>query len=96
MDLRVGDELTATIVSHKPPKVVSEQQVKAAVHGAPAAPAPAAASAPAPAPEPAAAPAPAEHKKLPKTASNVPLAGLAGILSLAAGIGLAISRRRSR
>jgi LPXTG-motif cell wall-anchored protein len=98
--LKVGDRLTATIVSHHPPTVVSSQSVKAAVSGAPAKPAPAptaapsmAAAAPAPAAEPAPAPA---HHKLPKTASSVPLTGLAGVLSLAAGFALAISRRRTR
>jgi LPXTG-motif cell wall-anchored protein len=96
--LKVGDRLTATIVSHHPPTVVSSQSVKASVAGAPAKPAPTAApamaaAAPAPAAEPAPAPA---HHKLPKTASSVPLTGLAGVLSLAAGFALAISRRRTR
>ena len=96
--LKVGDKLTATIVSHHPPTVVSSQAVKAAVSGAPAAPAPAPTAAPAmAAPAPAAEPAPAPaHHKLPKTASSVPLTGLAGVLSLAAGFALAISRRRTR
>jgi len=42
-------------------------------------------SAPAPA-EPAPAPAPAEEKKLPATASSIPLAGLLGLLLVGAGI----------
>jgi LPXTG-motif cell wall-anchored protein len=97
--LKVGDRLTATIISHHPPTVVSTQAVKAAVSGAPPAPTAAPAMAPAPAPAPAAEPAPAPapaHHKLPKTASSVPLTGLAGVLSLAAGFALAISRRRTR
>jgi len=92
-ELKAGDRLTATIVSEKPPQKVSEQQVNAMVHGAPAAPAPAPEAAPAPAPEPAPA-AEAPAKKLPKTASQVPLVGLVGVLSLFAGVGLAVSRRR--
>lgn len=62
-----------------------------------AAPAPAAApratSAPAPAPAPAAA---AEApKKLPKTATSLPLLGLIGLASLATGAGLTVWRHRS-
>jgi LPXTG-motif cell wall-anchored protein len=67
--------------------------------------APAAAAAPAPAPAPAAAPAASSSdasasksakKKLPKTASEVPAAGLLGVLALAAGAGLtAIRKSRS-
>ncbi|MGE5346935.1 MAG: LPXTG cell wall anchor domain-containing protein [Acidithiobacillales bacterium] len=94
-DLKVGDRLTATIVSQKPPQRVSEQKVKAMVHGEAAAPAPAPAAEAAPAPAPAPAPAAeAPAKKLPKTASQVPLVGLAGVLSLFAGLGLTVSRRR--
>ena len=70
---------------------------------APAAPAPApaaSASAPAPAaPAPAAEPAaPAETKmakKLPKTGTHLPLAAGLGFLSLAAGLGLTIRRRKA-
>ena len=50
-----------------------------------AAPAPAAAPAPEPAPAPAA---------LPKTASQVPVAGLMGMLSIAAAVGLTLLRRK--
>jgi LPXTG-motif cell wall-anchored protein len=102
-DFRKGDRITAVIISQKPPETVSERSVKASATGAPEAPAPApapaAAAAPAPAPAPAAEPvaaaAPAK-KKLPKTASPVPMVGLLGVLSLASGLALTIRRRRSR
>jgi LPXTG-motif cell wall-anchored protein len=97
--LRVGDNLTATIITRHPPKVMTDQEVRASVSAPPAepAPAPVAASAPAPAPEhrvaavPAAAPA-KEH--LPKTGSNTPMLGLLGGLSLAAGAALSLRRLR--
>lgn len=102
-DFKKGDRITAVIISHKPPEVASSRSVKASATGAPEAPAPApapaaaAAPAPAPAPAPAAEPAHAEHaKKLPKTASSVPVVGLLGVLSLASGLALTIRRRRSR
>jgi hypothetical protein len=98
-DLRPGDLFTAVIVTDHPPKVVSEREAKAMVTGAPPAPAPApVAAAPAPAPAPARAPAPAAeaapaHAKMPKTASQVPLAGLMGGLSIAVALGLSRIRR---
>lgn len=98
-DLSVGMKLTATIVS-KETKMVTEQKLGAIYGKAPEAPKAAApppppppAAAPAP-PPPAPAPAPAPEKKLPKTASPVPLAGLAGALSLLAGLGLRLRRSR--
>ncbi|MGE5346266.1 MAG: hypothetical protein ACM3JH_09950 [Acidithiobacillales bacterium] len=100
-DLRPGMELTATIVS-KETKNVTERELKTVyAKGAAPAPAPKAAAAPAPpppaaeaAPAPAAAEAAPAKKKLPKTASPVPLAGLAGGLSLLAGLGLRLRRAR--
>jgi LPXTG-motif cell wall-anchored protein len=101
--INVGDRITGMIVqkSTAPAKPVA---VAAAPAPAPApmkkaapapAPAPAAAPAPAPAPAPAAEPAPA--KKLPKTATELPLAGFAGLLALGAGAGLtAIRKNRSK
>jgi LPXTG-motif cell wall-anchored protein len=94
---RPNDRLTATIVTDAPPKIVTEQQVSAMVKGQPApkpaaAPAPAAAPPPAPAAAPAAAPAPA-HKTLPKTASSVPLYGVAGTVLVAVGLMLTLRRK---
>jgi LPXTG-motif cell wall-anchored protein len=98
--LHVGDRITGMIVqkSTAPPKPVAVAHAAPAPAPAPkkVAPAPTAAPAPAPAPAPAEAPAPAPAKKLPKTASEVPAAGLLGVLALAAGAGLtAIRKSRS-
>jgi LPXTG-motif cell wall-anchored protein len=94
--LKAGDHFTAMIITNEPPKVVSEREAKAYVQGeTAAAPAPAAAPAHAAAPAAEPAPAAAPAKSLPKTASQVPLVGLMGALSIAAGLGLTL-RRRSR
>jgi hypothetical protein len=95
-DLHTGDTLTATIVTERPPQIMTSRQVdakltpeeKAAV--AKAAPAPTTGSA-------AAAAAPTSgtgepKKTLPKTASSLPLVGLAGLVFC--GIGLALTTRR--
>jgi LPXTG-motif cell wall-anchored protein len=106
--IHVGDHITGMIVQkavHKPAPVAVAQAAPApapAPRKAAPAPAPAAAPAPAPAPAPAAAPAepapaPAKAKKLPKTASEVPAAGLAGLAALVAGASLtAIRKNRSK
>lgn len=108
-DFRENDRLTATIVTSKPPQVMTKQQVDAKLAASGAAPtsgaAPAAAPAPrsgAPASAPAAAPsaapsAPGETpRKLPKTASPLPALGLVGLASLVAGLGLTLRRRSTR
>ncbi len=100
--LMPGDKLNATFI-RKVEGTKTEQKAviageapkpaPAAPVAAPAPPPPAPVAAPAP-PPPAPAPAVAEKpKKLPKTGSPLPLAALAGVLSLASG--LALRTRRS-
>jgi LPXTG-motif cell wall-anchored protein len=104
-DFRANDRLTATIITTKPPRVMTEKEVQATLAksgGAPATPAgstPPAAAAPKPAAAPPTAAAPtagAEPRKLPKTASPLPVLGLVGLASLVAGLGLTARRRRVR
>ena len=108
-DFRANDKLTATIVTTKPPRVMTDREVNATLAksgggGAAGAPAPAAAAAPAPsmaqtAPAPsqsqAAATSGAAPRKLPKTASPLPLIGLTGLISLFVGLGITVARRRA-
>ncbi len=92
-DFRAGDRLTATIVTDTP-QTVTQNEVNAMVN-APAAPKPAPVAAAPPPPAPAPAPEPEPAETLPKTASPLPLVGILGALSLAAGFALR-SIRRSR
>lgn len=99
-DLRSGDHLTATIVTSKPPRVVTEKEVQATLARS-APPAPARPAAPSVAPPTAPSAAMTERpsatsgtaRKLPKTASQLPLVGLVGMISLATGLGLGLRRR---
>jgi len=87
--------LTATIVKEAPGKTTETRALKAAA--APEKPKPAAAAPPPPPAAPEAAPAPAAEpakKKLPKTASPMPLVGLAGGALFLLGSGLSALRRR--
>jgi hypothetical protein len=115
-DFRENDKISATIITTKPPKVMTEKEVNATLaRAASPAAAPASTSAPAPAAAPARTPPPSASpsasatstsgasaapsapapKKLPKTASPLPLVGLTGLGSLASGLALTIRRRRS-
>jgi LPXTG-motif cell wall-anchored protein len=92
-NLRELDVLTAKMVPVVPPTAAAAPPARTT-------PPPAAESRPTPAPAPVATAAPAapapEPRKLPKTASQLPAIGLAGLLSLAAALMLRSSRRRQR
>jgi hypothetical protein len=98
--LREGDRLTATIVTTGPPRIMTERQVAASLSSA--APAASNATRPAPAPNaaaPAAAPAPAapagtSGRRLPKTATALPLIGLMGVALVTVALMLTARRRR--
>jgi len=104
-ELHEGDRLSATIVTTKPPSIVTEKDVQATLAKT-AAPAAAAAPAPRPAPAPSAAqtgapaspaqqPVATTARRLPSTAGSLPTVGLAGLISLAIGA-FATRRRRAR
>ena len=108
--LRQGDKLTATIITRKPPQVIKETQVNAAIQSPDTPPPAMAASAPAASAPAASAPADTSSssaassssstmttkssKKLPKTGSDLPLVAGLGTLLLATGLCLTVIRRR--
>jgi len=105
-DFREGDRLSATIITSRPPKVMTEQQVNATLAtgggagsggAAPSAGARASSSASRQGQTPQATAssgsAGAAPRKLPKTASSWPLLALASLVSLAIGLTLTITRR---
>jgi hypothetical protein len=102
-DFRQGDVLSATIITSKPPQVMTERQVNATLATATAAAggAPPAAASRAPsssasqgqAPQATGSSAAAAPRTLPKTASSWPLLALASILLLVVGLALAIRRQ---
>lgn len=90
--LRKGDRVSATIITKLPPVVMTDQEIQVLAQNAappppPLPPKPAPVAAPAPVAPPAPPPA------LPKTASPLPLIGLAGALALAGGLALTLRRR---
>ena len=100
---RQGDQLTATIITSKPPRVMTEKEVQATTTtaAAAAAKAPSAASSQAASKSASgsASAAPQAQSQtattLPKTATSWPFFGLVSVLSLALGLALTIARRRS-
>ena len=101
-ELHEGNKLTATIVTTKPPSIVTEKEVQATLAKTAAAPAASAAPAPPPSAAQAGAPAsPAQQpvattaRTLPSTAGSLPTVGLAGLVLLAIGA-FATRRRRVR
>ena len=104
-DFREGDRLTATIITTRPPQVLTQREVEATLataRPAAAAPPPAVASSSAqatpgvstaPQAQP---PATVAARTLPKTASSWPLLALASVLSLTIGLGLTVRRRLAR
>jgi LPXTG-motif cell wall-anchored protein len=94
-DFREGDQLTATIITTKPPQVLTQREVQAtlaASKAAETAPRPAPPSDPVTPATSTAPAAPAAPAMLPKTASSRLLIPFVGVLSLAAG--LLLRRRR--
>ncbi len=108
-DFRQGDVLSATIITSKPPQVMTERQVNATLatasagagagSGADSAPPAAASRAPSSsasqgqAPQATGSSAAAAPRTLPKTASSWPLLALASVLLLVIGLALAIRRQ---
>ncbi len=98
---RQGDVLSATIVTTKPPRVMTEKEVQASVPMASAARSSSASGAPSAArtTSPSSSGAPQAQNQtastLPKTATSWPFLALVSVLSLGLGLALTIARRRS-
>jgi len=105
-DFREGDKLSATIVTSRPPHIMTEKEVQATVPTAAAAAATSGGGSSAPARTPTASSAPSSStaansgsaapggsgRTLPKTASSWPLLALASVLSLVVGLALMVRR----
>jgi len=91
-DFRQGDRLTATIITSKPPTVVTEKEVQATLASAGGSGGSGSRAA-ANSGSAGAASGSGGTRTLPKTASQMPLLGLLSALSLATGIGLTVRRR---
>jgi LPXTG-motif cell wall-anchored protein len=93
-DFRANDRISATIITAKPPRVLTDREVQATLAGTPPS---AASTAPArSASSSASAPSAETPKALPKTASSLPLLGLVGLASIAAGLAMTVRRRATR
>ena len=86
-DLKAGDVITATIVTKMPPVVLTEEEITAYVANPPKPPQRKPVARTKTEKRPAA---------LPKTAGPVPLVALAGLIFLATGAGLTVTRRRKK
>ena len=80
-----GDRVTAYLI-HKEERIVTEEDMRVAGFAPPAPAKPRPVAAPKPA-------APAPAPMLPKTGSNLPLVGFAGLMALVLGLGIAVIRR---
>lgn len=97
MNLKVGDRISAIVVTKLPPVVVTDQEIAVMAQNAP--PPPPKPVAAAPTPKPAAAPKPPPPSPppaaLPKTGSSLPLIGLVGGFLLGVAVVLTIWRKLS-
>jgi hypothetical protein len=99
-DFRAGDALSATIITSRPPQIMTQQQVNATLAAAAPSAAPSAAAPPTssaslqgPAPQATTLASAAPARTLPRTASQWPLLALASSAALVMGLALTIRRR---
>ena len=93
-DFRANDRISATIITSRPPRVLTDREVQATLARASPSTAPAASASRSAAR--ASAPSAETPKALPKTASSLPLLGLVGLASIAAGLAMTVRRRATR
>ena len=84
--LRKGQHISATIVTGRPPEILTENELEVFVAQAPPPRKVVKKTPPPPPPKP-------KPAALPKTGSNLPLLGLSGLLLLAIGAGITLTRR---